>query len=89
MEPEVAHKHFKAIKKWKAKQKSPSPRNGAFLLYSEKKMASIKKLNLPEGLVSGRDPASQQVLRVVIRDQDSFSECHNSLQLQVVLETSH
>ncbi|MGH0173736.1 UNVERIFIED_CONTAM: hypothetical protein FKN15_066387 [Acipenser sinensis] len=62
MEPEVARKHFKAIKKWKAKQESPSPRNGAFLLYSEKKMASIKKLNLPEGLVSGRDPASQQLL---------------------------
>ncbi|KAK1175439.1 DNA-directed RNA polymerase I subunit RPA1 [Acipenser oxyrinchus oxyrinchus] len=62
MEPEVAHKHFKAIKKWKAKRESPSPRNGAFLLYSEKKMALIKKLNLPEGLVSGRDPASQQLL---------------------------
>uniref|UniRef100_A0A4W3IH92 DNA-directed RNA polymerase subunit n=1 Tax=Callorhinchus milii TaxID=7868 RepID=A0A4W3IH92_CALMI len=42
----AATSHVKAMRKWKAKNPSPSPRFGAFLLYSQKKSRKIKEMNL-------------------------------------------
>ncbi|MBN3305594.1 RPA1 polymerase, partial [Amia calva] len=42
MDPQAAYNHFRAIKKWKAKRENCSPRQGAFLLFSQKKLAKLQ-----------------------------------------------
>lgn len=64
LDPKAAHSHFKAIKKWKAKHEHSSARDGAFLLFSQKKLGKIKaeaEGQLGE-LANGRDCATLQVM---------------------------
>lgn len=62
METGAAFSHFKAIKKWKAKHERVSPRDGAFLLYSQKKLSKLKSQVENQTLANGREPATLQVL---------------------------
>lgn len=62
LDPEAARKHFAAIQRWKTKREVASPRNGAFLLFSQKKMAKLKE-TIPIGdSVNGRDNATLQLV---------------------------
>ncbi|XP_069779754.1 DNA-directed RNA polymerase I subunit RPA1 isoform X4 [Narcine bancroftii] len=57
----TAAKYHRAVKKWKRKHPTPSPRLGAFLLFSQKKLGKIKGVN-PEGeVINYREPATQQL----------------------------
>lgn len=61
MESHQANQQFKAIKKWRARHQSSVQREGGFLLFAQKKMASVKA-QTPGGEVKyGRDPATLQV----------------------------
>uniref|UniRef100_A0A8C2EIP7 DNA-directed RNA polymerase subunit n=1 Tax=Cyprinus carpio TaxID=7962 RepID=A0A8C2EIP7_CYPCA len=62
MHPEAAFNHFKAIKRWKAKHERVSPRDGAFLLYSQKKLSKLKSQIEDQTLANGREPATLQLL---------------------------
>ncbi|XP_043918265.1 DNA-directed RNA polymerase I subunit RPA1 [Protopterus annectens] len=64
MDPEVAKKYFKAIKKWKSKHVTPLCREGPFLLYSQKKISAVKEQTLTEDIKNGRDSATQQLLEM-------------------------
>lgn len=61
MDPQVVQSHFRAIERWRAKQQTASARRGAFLLFSQKKLAKLKSQNPPGGLQEGRDTCSLQV----------------------------
>ncbi|XP_053314114.1 DNA-directed RNA polymerase I subunit RPA1 [Spea bombifrons] len=56
---EQATQHSRAVRKWKAKNPCPSQRRGAFLLFSQKKMAAAKAACPGGESVNGRDPASK------------------------------
>ncbi|XP_062856932.1 DNA-directed RNA polymerase I subunit RPA1 [Trichomycterus rosablanca] len=64
LDPNAAQSHFRAIRKWRAKHANVSPRDGAFLLFSQKKLGQIMAES--EGLsgesVNGRDNATLQLL---------------------------
>lgn len=61
MESHQANQQFKAIKKWRARHQNSVQREGGFLLFSQKKLASVKA-QLPGGEIkNGRDPATLQV----------------------------
>ncbi|XP_030595949.1 DNA-directed RNA polymerase I subunit RPA1 isoform X2 [Archocentrus centrarchus] len=62
LDPQSASQHFAAIQRWKAKRELACPWRGAFLLYSQKKLAKLKQT---EGLdpVSGRNPAVLQLVQ--------------------------
>lgn len=61
MESHQANQQFKAIKKWRARHQNSVQREGGFLLFAQKKMASVKA-QTPEGEVKyGRDAATLQV----------------------------
>ncbi|XP_051914727.1 DNA-directed RNA polymerase I subunit RPA1 [Hippocampus zosterae] len=58
LDPQGASHHFSAIQRWKAKREVACPRRGAFLLFSQKKMAKLKRTE--QGAmqnVCGRDAA--------------------------------
>ncbi|KAM9833161.1 DNA-directed RNA polymerase I subunit RPA1 isoform 2-T2 [Syngnathus typhle] len=56
VDPQGANKHFSAIQRWKSKRGLACPRKGAFLLFSQKKLAKLKQTDA--GLnVCGRDAA--------------------------------
>lgn len=58
MESHQANQQFKAIKKWRARHQNSVQREGGFLLFSQKKLASVKA-QLPGGEIkNGRDPAT-------------------------------
>uniref|UniRef100_A0A8D0GJX2 DNA-directed RNA polymerase subunit n=1 Tax=Sphenodon punctatus TaxID=8508 RepID=A0A8D0GJX2_SPHPU len=62
MDPRQATDQFRAIEKWRAKHPVSVPREGGFLLYSQKKLARLRE-RIPEGEVrNGRDPATQQLM---------------------------
>lgn len=61
MDPQTSNNHFNAIKKWKSKREHVSPRDGAFLLYSQKKLAKLKAQSMSQELSNGRDGATLQV----------------------------
>ncbi|NXW88671.1 RPA1 polymerase, partial [Alopecoenas beccarii] len=64
MESHQANQQFKAIKKWRARHQNAVQREGGFLLFAQKKMASVKA-QTPEGEVKyGRDPATLQLLKM-------------------------
>ncbi|NWR71499.1 RPA1 polymerase, partial [Centropus unirufus] len=64
MESHQATQHFKAIKKWRARHQNSLQREGGFLMFSRKKMASVKA-QIPGGEVkNGRDPATLQLLKM-------------------------
>ncbi|XP_029448624.1 DNA-directed RNA polymerase I subunit RPA1 isoform X2 [Rhinatrema bivittatum] len=62
MHPEQANKHFQTLKRWKAKRPYMSHRQGAFLLFSQKKRSRSKELCYIGDLINGRDLATQQLL---------------------------
>ncbi|XP_006028713.1 DNA-directed RNA polymerase I subunit RPA1 [Alligator sinensis] len=62
MDPHQAGQQFRAIKKWQAKHQGSLAREGAFLLFTQKKMASLRE-QISEGETKhGRGPAAQQLL---------------------------
>ncbi|XP_075565005.1 DNA-directed RNA polymerase I subunit RPA1 [Pelecanus crispus] len=64
MESHQANQQFKAIKKWQARHKNSVQREGGFLMFSQKKMASVKA-QIPGGEIkNGRDPATLQLLKM-------------------------
>ncbi|NWS67386.1 RPA1 polymerase, partial [Crotophaga sulcirostris] len=64
MESHQANQHFKAIKKWRARHQNSLQREGGFLLFSQKKMASIKAQNPGGEMKNGRDAATLQLLQM-------------------------
>lgn len=62
LDPQAANNHFNAIKKWKSKRERVSPRDGAFLLYSHKKLAKLKAQCMSQELTNGRHKATLQLL---------------------------
>ncbi|NXV42513.1 RPA1 polymerase, partial [Uria aalge] len=64
MESHQANQQFKAIKKWRARHQNSVQREGGFLFFSQKKMASVKA-QIPGGEIkNGRDPATLQLLKM-------------------------
>uniref|UniRef100_A0A8C4V3P1 DNA-directed RNA polymerase subunit n=1 Tax=Falco tinnunculus TaxID=100819 RepID=A0A8C4V3P1_FALTI len=64
MESHQANQQFKAIKKWRARHQNSVQREGGFLMFSQKKMASVKA-QMPGGEIkNGRDPATLQLLKM-------------------------
>uniref|UniRef100_A0A8B9PGK6 DNA-directed RNA polymerase subunit n=1 Tax=Apteryx owenii TaxID=8824 RepID=A0A8B9PGK6_APTOW len=64
MESHQANQQFKAIKKWRARHQSSVQREGGFLMYSQKKMASVKA-QIPGGeSKNGRNPVTLQLLKM-------------------------
>ncbi|XP_068535714.1 DNA-directed RNA polymerase I subunit RPA1 [Anas acuta] len=64
MESHQANQQFKAIRKWQARHQSSVQREGGFLMFSQKKMASVKA-QMPAGeSKNGRDPATLQLLKM-------------------------
>ncbi|KAM9375680.1 DNA-directed RNA polymerase I subunit RPA1 [Pholidichthys leucotaenia] len=59
LDPQSASKHFTAIQRWKAKREVACPRRGAFLLFSQKKLAKLKKME------RGIDPVSNRACAVL------------------------
>ncbi|NXC74322.1 RPA1 polymerase, partial [Anhinga anhinga] len=64
MECHQANQQFKAIKKWRARHQNSVQREGGFLMFSRKKMASVKAQNPGGEIKNGRDPATLQVLKM-------------------------
>ncbi|XP_040191174.1 DNA-directed RNA polymerase I subunit RPA1 [Rana temporaria] len=62
MDSEQAARHSNAIRKWKAKHPSAYQRLGAFLLYSQKKMAAARALCEAEQYENGRELAAKQLM---------------------------
>uniref|UniRef100_A0A672THQ5 DNA-directed RNA polymerase subunit n=1 Tax=Strigops habroptila TaxID=2489341 RepID=A0A672THQ5_STRHB len=64
MESHQASQQFKAIKKWRARRQNSVQREGGFLMFSQKKMASVKA-QIPGGEIkNGRDAATLQLLKM-------------------------
>ncbi|PKU48663.1 dna-directed rna polymerase i subunit rpa1 [Limosa lapponica baueri] len=64
MESHQANQQFKAIKKWRARHQNSVQREGGFLMFSQKKMASVKA-QIPGGEIkNGRDPATLQLMKM-------------------------
>ncbi|XP_068023789.1 DNA-directed RNA polymerase I subunit RPA1 isoform X2 [Melanerpes formicivorus] len=64
MESHQANQQFKAIKKWQARHQNSGQREGGFLTFSQKKLASVKA-QIPEGEIkNGRDPVTLQLLKM-------------------------
>ncbi|NWS53194.1 RPA1 polymerase, partial [Chunga burmeisteri] len=64
MESHQANEQFKAIKKWRTRHQNSVQREGGFLMFSQKKMASVKA-QVPGGEIkNGRDPATLQLLKM-------------------------
>lgn len=63
LDPEAARQHFAAIQRWKNKHETAHPRQGAFLLFSQKKLAKIKD-GIPTGEnINGRGTTSLQLVQ--------------------------
>ncbi|XP_034038228.1 DNA-directed RNA polymerase I subunit RPA1 isoform X2 [Thalassophryne amazonica] len=63
LDHKAASQHFLAIQRWKAKREVACPRTGAFLLFSQKKLAKLKQSELPaQCAVFGRDAATLQLM---------------------------
>lgn len=61
MDSSVSANHQKAIRKWKMKREKGSPREGAFLLFSQKKLAKMKAQCENALLTNGREMVTLQV----------------------------
>uniref|UniRef100_A0A8C2T0G9 DNA-directed RNA polymerase subunit n=1 Tax=Coturnix japonica TaxID=93934 RepID=A0A8C2T0G9_COTJA len=64
MESHQAKQQFKAIRKWWARHQNSVQRQGGFLLFSQKKMASVKAQISGGESKNGRDPATLQLLKM-------------------------
>lgn len=63
LDPEAARQHFSAIQRWKNKHETANPRRGAFLLFSQKKLAKLRE-TIPTGeSVNGREHATLQLVQ--------------------------
>ncbi|XP_068181664.1 DNA-directed RNA polymerase I subunit RPA1 [Antennarius striatus] len=63
LDPQTAVQHFTAIQRWKDKRQLASPRRGAFLLFSQKKLAKLKQTEQTDKPdVNGRKAAVLQVI---------------------------
>ncbi|KAL6479964.1 hypothetical protein MHYP_G00109970 [Metynnis hypsauchen] len=84
LDPQAAERHFQAIKRWKAKHEHASPRNGAFLLFSQKKLGKIKAEveGLSGGLDNGRDAATLQLIQ-------SWRSVDDAHRVKYLKKTSH
>ncbi|KAL1261396.1 hypothetical protein QQF64_006661 [Cirrhinus molitorella] len=82
MNSKAAFKHFKAIKKWKTKHERVSPRDGAFLLYSQKRLSKLKSQVENHELNSGRDTATLQLL-------EQWRAMEESSRMKYLKKTSH
>uniref|UniRef100_A0A3Q3FIR8 DNA-directed RNA polymerase subunit n=1 Tax=Labrus bergylta TaxID=56723 RepID=A0A3Q3FIR8_9LABR len=64
LDPQTASQHFAAIQRWKAKRETACPRRGAFLLFSQKKLAKVKEAEpTAEPDVNGRKATTQQLIQ--------------------------
>uniref|UniRef100_A0A3B5ANX7 DNA-directed RNA polymerase subunit n=1 Tax=Stegastes partitus TaxID=144197 RepID=A0A3B5ANX7_9TELE len=63
LDPQTASNHFAAIQRWKTKRDVACPRRGAFLLFSQKKLAKLKQLELEAPPGATRDPAVLQLVQ--------------------------
>ncbi|KAM4555072.1 DNA-directed RNA polymerase I subunit RPA1 [Odontesthes bonariensis] len=59
LDPQTASHHFEAVQRWKAKREIACPWRGAFLLFSQKKLAKLK------GTMQGTEPVSNRDLAVL------------------------
>ncbi|KAI4894429.1 hypothetical protein NFI96_010484 [Prochilodus magdalenae] len=64
LDPQAADRHVQAIRKWKAKHQHASPRDGAFLLFSLKKLGKMKAgaEGISEDQVNGRRAVALQLM---------------------------
>ncbi|KAM9357147.1 DNA-directed RNA polymerase I subunit RPA1 [Symphorus nematophorus] len=63
LDPQTASRHFSAIQRWKAKREVACPRRGAFLLFSQKKLAKLKETEQITGPdVNGRNAGVHQLI---------------------------
>uniref|UniRef100_UPI0037E9A883 DNA-directed RNA polymerase I subunit RPA1 n=1 Tax=Semicossyphus pulcher TaxID=241346 RepID=UPI0037E9A883 len=64
LDSQIASQHFEAIQRWKAKRETACPRRGAFLLFSQKKLAKLKQTEQrAEPDVGGRNAATHQLIQ--------------------------
>lgn len=64
LDPQAASKHFASIQRWKTKREMACPRRGAFLLFSQKKLAKLKQNEqMTEPDVHGRNAAVHQLIQ--------------------------
>ncbi|CAL8264335.1 unnamed protein product [Lota lota] len=62
-DPKAAREHFTAIERWKAKRQGSCPRNGGFLLFSQKKLAKKRQSQAGDGSqIGGREAAAIQLM---------------------------
>ncbi|KAJ8015168.1 hypothetical protein DPEC_G00023340 [Dallia pectoralis] len=80
LDPQAAANHFKAIGKWKARRERISPRDGAFLLFSQKKLKKAENQTL-ENLDNGREIATVQLV-------ERWSSLEPSKRLKYLKKTS-
>ncbi|NXI46308.1 RPA1 polymerase, partial [Galbula dea] len=64
MESHQAGQQFRAISKWRARHQNSVQREGSFLMFSQKKMASVKAQIAGGEIKHGRDPATLQLLKM-------------------------
>lgn len=78
LDPHTANKHFGAIQRWRAKREVACPRRGAFLLFSQKKLAKLKQTEEqrtePQHVHSRRAAALQLVQQWHSLDESSRSK---------------
>uniref|UniRef100_A0A665T8W7 DNA-directed RNA polymerase subunit n=1 Tax=Echeneis naucrates TaxID=173247 RepID=A0A665T8W7_ECHNA len=74
LDPQAASHHFEAIQRWKAKREDAGPRRGAFLLFSQKKLAKLKQKEQGEQDINGRNAAVLQL----VQKWYSLDECSRS-----------
>ncbi|KAM7388994.1 hypothetical protein PAMP_022994 [Pampus punctatissimus] len=64
LDSQTASKHFAAVQRWRTKREMASPRRGAFLLFSQKKLAKLKQTEqTAEPDANGRDAAILQLIQ--------------------------
>lgn len=75
LDPEAARKHFTAIQRWKTKHQTADPRQGGFLLYSQKHMAKVRD-TIPEGngAFTRHEPALELINQWRLLDSQSRSK---------------
>ncbi|XP_053735910.1 DNA-directed RNA polymerase I subunit RPA1 [Synchiropus splendidus] len=76
LDPQTASRHFASVQRWLAKRDKACPRTGAFLLFSQKKLAKLKdseENTQPD--VNGRRAVTHQIIQQwQSLDQDSKSK---------------
>ncbi|XP_062332122.1 DNA-directed RNA polymerase I subunit RPA1 [Osmerus eperlanus] len=62
LDPQAAAQHFSSVQRWRSKREEPGPRQGAFLLFSQKKLAKLKAQLQGSSLTNGRGNATLQLV---------------------------